>query len=1326
MILALAAALGAGPPQDPAFNPLGDQFTRQIRPLIQRSCLKCHSTRKKEGDLDLERFASLAEVRKAPKTWQEVGRMIDSGQMPPEEAKPLSDEDRGRLSGWVRGYLEAEAVARAGDPGPVVLRRLSNAEYTYTLRDLTGVASLDPAREFPADSASGEGFMNVGQSLVMSPALVTKYLDAAKEVAAHAMLLPDGIRFSPAVTRRDWTEELLGEIRATYHRYTDTGGGTAVDLQGIRFDTKDGGVLPLEKYLAALKGGPADGLSAKYLKTLRETLDGGAPSLLLDPIRARWRAGDVAGTAREIARWQRALWKFNSVGHIGKAGGPKAWMEAVSPLQTRQEVRLKIPASPDGKPVTLYLLATDAGDGSEGDEVVWERPRLTAPGRPDLLLRDARGVCAELLARRERLFSGAARFLAAAAEADPAGVDPADLAAWREALGIGGPARIEGHFTTKIDRSSDYDFIKGWGSHETPNLVANSSGRHVRIPGNMKPHGVAVHPSPKLAVTVAWRSPAAAKARVEAKIQHAHPECGNGVTWTLDVRRGAVRTRLSNGVAQGGNEVKPKPVEDLDVKAGDLVALSIGPRDGNHACDLTAVGLSIAAGDRRWDLAGDVSPDVLAGNPHADRFGNEGVWHFVVEPDAGVPGPVIPAGSLLAKWQTSDDPEEKRKLAAEVQELLTSGPPAKKDSPDAALYRMLASFNGPLLRGRPPVAAPASPGPWGADPSLFTGEHLRMHAPSLIEVVLPADLVEGCEFVAAGALHPEAGREGSVQLQILTAKPDPASGLLPGAVTETRGNGPWTSNDRSVSNTAPILVAAESAARRRIDAALDDFRRVFPAALCYTKIVPVDEVVTLTLFYREDLHFARLLLDEAEAARLDRLWDELHTVSQDALTLVDAFEQLWQYATQDADPKVFEPMREPIARRAAEFRKRLAEIEPKHVEAALKFAADAWRRPLKAAEQDELRGLYRGLRGQEMSHDEAVRLMLARILVSPAFLYRAEKPGDRTGPVDDRELAVRLSYFLWSSAPDAPLRDPAAEARRMLADPRVRRLAVEFGAAWLQIHGFDELDEKSERHFPTFAGLRGAMYEESILFLTDFFQRDGSILDLLDADHTFLNEALAKHYGIPGVTGPDWRRVEGVKKHGRGGILGLATTLAKNSGASRTSPILRGTWISEVLLGERLPKPPREVPLLPEEEPSEELTMRQLVEKHTADPKCAVCHKRIDPYGFSLEGFDAVGRRREKAADTRVVTIDGAEFDGIEGLRNYLLTKRRDAFVTQFCRKLLGYALGREVLFSDEPLLKEMRAKLEANGYHVSVAVESVVRSRQFREIRGKENAHDE
>src|SRR6266542_1771467 len=257
------------------------------------------------------------------------------------------------------------------------------------------------------------------------------------------------------------------------------------------------------------------------------------------------------------------------------------------------------------------------------------------------------------------------------------------------------------------------------------------------------------------------------------------------------------------------------------------------------------------------------------------------------------------------------------------------------------------------------------------------------------------------------------------------------------------------------------------------------------------------------------------------------------------------------------------------------------------------------------------------------------------------------------------------------------------------------------------------------------------MYEEAIRFFSDLFQSDASVLEIFDTDHTFLNEALAQHYGIPGVTGSEWRRVDGVKRFGRGGILGLSATLAKQSGASRTSPILRGNWVAEVLLGDKLPRPPKDVPRLPEDEATETLTVRELTEKHSTDPKCYGCHRRIDPYGFSLEAFDAIGRFRDRELggrpiETRAKTMDGAEFDGLDGLRDYLLTKRRDAFLKQFCRKLLGYSLGRGVLLSDGPLISEMRDQLKSHEYRIGAAIETIVRSKQFREIRGKEMASEE
>jgi hypothetical protein len=1368
-LLALTTCLSnrarAGQPE--SFDALAERYTGATQPLLARYCLDCHSTASHEGELDLERFANLTDVRRAPRVWQKVAEMLDNGEMPPKTGEQPSPDERRQLREWVGHYLDTEAHASAGDPGPVVLRRLNNAQYTFTVRDLTQI-DLDPAREFPADGAAGEGFTNAGAALAMSPALLTKYLDAGKEIAAHAVLLPDGMRFSAGTTRRDFSDELIDQIKKFYGQFADGEGR-----------------IPLERYLAAtladreaLTSGEKTiatvaakrGLNARYLELLWKTLNGeaggtstqqeqagGTPapqgSLLLDTLRKNWKhaqISDAAALAAEIAGWQKVLSRFQNVGHI------KPWVVPVDPLTARHEIRFKLPEGGESKEVILYLSAGSAGDGNAGDVVVWQAPRLVTAGRSDLLLRDVRAFTRELVARRQRLFAAAARCLTAAAEASAGGdavdraalaarhgVEENSLAAWLDYLGFGDSAALHlDHFKSKLERSGNYDFVRGWGSGETPLLVANSSDQHVRIPGNMKPHGVAVHPSPTLNVAVGWQSPIAGQVRVSGTVTHAHPECGNGVTWSVQWRRGKTRQQLAAGVAQGSNAVAVGEISEFAVQPGDLISLVIGPRDGNHACDLTDVELLIEAvgGDKRWSLTHDVSSDVLAGNPHADQLGNLNVWHFYTEPiKAGDAAPVIPAGSILARWQASSSPDEKKKFAEQVQQLLLGEPPADKGLPDAVLYKQLTSLSGPLLAaavggtngskgnaGETP--APQRDGEWGIDPALFgrgvdgsavDAASLCVQAPSVIEIRLPADLVAGCELVTTGVLL-ENSPEGSVQLSVSTAPPPQLDH--------------WHGD-------APVLVGEGSPARRRFVASFNDFRRLFPSALCYLRVVPVDEVITLAQFHREDEPLVRLMLDDAQRTRLDRLWEELHFVSRDVLTIVDSYAQLMEYATQDSDPRLFEHLRKPIHDHAEEFRRLLVASEPRQLDALVDFAAIAYRRPLSPAEQQELRTLYRRLREQELPHEDAFELTLARVFVAPAFLYRLEEapPGNNSAPISNCELANRLSYFLWSSVGDGELREVASagrltgpdvlaeQARRMLRDARVRRLATEFACQWLHIYDFDALDEKSERHFPAFAALRHDMYEEAIRFFTDLFQRDGSVLEIWNADHLFVNEVLARHYGIANVSGGDWRRIDGARQYGRGGVLALAATLAKQSGASRTSPILRGNWISEVLLGERLPRPPKDVPRLPEDETATAgLTVRQLVEKHSSDARCAHCHARIDPLGFALEGFDAIGGRRDKdlsgrPIETHARLLDGTQFDGLDGLRDYLLTVRRETIIRQFCRKLLGYALGRGVQLSDMPLLAQIEQNLAQHDYRFSAAMETIVRSKQFREIRGRD-----
>ncbi|HND54983.1 MAG TPA: DUF1587 domain-containing protein, partial [Pirellulaceae bacterium] len=543
----------------------------------------------------------------------------------------------------------------------------------------TGVKSLSPAAEFPVDGAAGEGFTNTGNALAMSPALLTKYLDAAKDVSQHMVLLPDGVRFSSSTTRRDWTEEVLADIRRLYAVYSDSQGGTQVNLQGIVFDTNGGGRLPVERYLAATlaeRDALAKGtktidtvarersLSPKYLGLLWNELTKPAdaskpgpatpPSMLLDALRTRWKTAqpsDASALAAEVARWQIALWKFTSVGHIGKVGGPKAWMEPVNPLVASQELRMKLPAAADGKDVVLYLSAGDAGDGNPNDFALWGRPRLVAPGRPDILLRDVAAVTRELETRRRVILSSVAKCLDAAAEASGQtgevalaplaakhGVDPDALAGWLQYLGIGvasGPAKVGAPITRQMQSGAGYDFIKGWVGDDALSVVANSSDQTVRIPGTMVPHSVAVHPAPTIQVVIGWRAPVAGKFRVGGFVQHAHHDCGNGVAWTVEIRRGNTRQRLAAGNAQGPPRATIGPLENIALNAGDFVTLVINPRDRNHSCDLTQIDLTFDDGQRKWGLASDVSPQILAGNPHADSHGNANVWHFNSEPDSG-------------------------------------------------------------------------------------------------------------------------------------------------------------------------------------------------------------------------------------------------------------------------------------------------------------------------------------------------------------------------------------------------------------------------------------------------------------------------------------------------------------------------------------------------------------------------------------------------------------------------------------------------------------------------------------------------------------------
>ena len=1335
-------------------------YQPQIRPLLDEFCFECHADEDADADIDLDAFRTVADIRRDTKAWLKVDDVLSSRQMPPKKSDQPSEAQYAKLQGWVHRFLLEEAKVRAGDPGRVALRRLNNEEYNYSVRDLTGVASLDPTREFPVDGAAGEGFTNAGDALVMSPGLVNKFLDAGKEVAQHVVLVPDGIRFSKYDTERDRADHLMDRIQRFYARYVDVVGNTG-DNWNDSPEAKANvinrnGSIPLEHYFSATlaerealaKGlkpiaviAEERGLNAKYLRLLWEMLNRNSDpvgSFLLNSIRKQWRAtkdGKPKSIVEKIQQWQQVLWRFDPIGHIGRAGGPTAWMNPENITRSTEIFSIELTPLSDGGDVVVYLAANDVGDGNENDFVRWRNPRLVGGGREDLSLRDVPGLAKRLAKLRREMLGDTTKLLTAAAEfasekpdivalAKQHGVDAAALAAWLNylVLGSSGPVKVERLFTQKLSKSGDYDFVNGWGTVGTPSVSANSSGTEVRIPGISRPNSVVMHPSPTVFAAVGWQSPIGGIVTVTARIADTHPECGNGVEWWVQHRATGKVSNLGSGDFDRGGSAE-MPLRKLAVRRGELISIIVGPRQKNHSCDLTQINMVITEFDgarRQWDMAREISGNILESNPLKDTHGHDDIWHFYngeVDSVNKLSERVmtVPAGSLLASWQATANPAKRADLAERIHALATGIDSAQLNSPDALLFQHLQKLSVPdsyasILKtvesdtrfGKHPFGQP-----------MVTAD-LIVKAPAIVELRIPAELAEGRTLMLSGELEPEHGVKGSVQLAVGLSK-TVADELTPGH---------------------SLIAALGGDSEKRLIAGLDDFRDLFPASLCYPRIVPVDEVVTIALYHREDEPLQRLMLDEVREIELDRLWDELIYVSKEPFKLVVSHEQNAAFATQDRPDmvKAFAPMLEPLRKQAEAFRKRLKEDESKQLDAVLEFAHRAWRRMLTGDETENLTSFYRSLRDREILHEKAIQLTIARVLASPAFLYRREQPaeGAKPVPVSNEELATRLSYFLWSSLPDEEVRRAAQEgdlvneevlltqARRMLRDSRTRRMAEQFACQWLHISGFDQNDDKNLKIYPEFTELRVVMYEESVRFFEDMFRNNGSVLDFITADHSFLNDRLASHYGIDGVSGNEWRRVDGVQARGRGGVLGLATVLSVNSGASRTSPILRGNWIYETLLGERLPKPPATVPDLPEIVP-EGLTARQLIEKHSSEPGCTKCHKLIDPYGFALEQYDTIGRLRPKSVNTKSRLDDGAAVEGITGLRQYLAGDRLDDVLKQFCRKLLGYALGREVVLSDLLLLEEMQRRLKANDYRFNVAVEAIVTSPQFRNIRGRQ-----
>jgi hypothetical protein len=402
-----------------------------------------------------------------------------------------------------------------------------------------------------------------------------------------------------------------------------------------------------------------------------------------------------------------------------------------------------------------------------------------------------------------------------------------------------------------------------------------------------------------------------------------------------------------------------------------------------------------------------------------------------------------------------------------------------------------------------------------------------------------------------------------------------------------------------------------------------------------------------------------------------------------------------------------------------------------------RHAPRVFRRPAEKAEVERVVGLYDLARKRGENFEDGVKLGLKSLLVSPHFLFRVESESAQGGhqPVGEYELASRLSYFLWSSMPDEELFRLAAakklhdtetleaQTRRKLLDPKARAIAENFAGQWLRVRELKTTAQPDARKFPEFTpAVRDAMFGEAVEFFNALLRDNRSLLDVIDAQYVFVNETLATFYGIEGVKGEAFQRVS-LKDRSRGGVLGMGGVLTLTSYPRRTSPVLRGKWVLEEILGTPPPPPPPLVKSLPaDDRPRDGLTFRQRLEQHRTKAECAGCHKRMDPLGFGLETFDAIGRWRTQISgqpvDASGQMTSGEKFTGPAELKSLLL-KRTDDFGRNLTEKMLAYALGRGLEYYDTPVVKKIAKTLEADDFRAATLVTEIVKSYPFQYRRG-------
>ncbi|MSX03150.1 MAG: DUF1592 domain-containing protein, partial [Actinobacteria bacterium] len=1034
--LSLAAASADGS------DNLAQTYATQIQPLLVRSCGTCHGKMPKDNDLDLTSFGSAQAILARPKMLSDVAERVRGGDMPPEDAPQPNQAEREQLLGWITAALDAEAAARAGDPGQVTLRRLSNTEYDNAVRDLTGV-DMRPtqAREFPVDSVGGEGFANVGDAMPVTPELVERYHHAARDVAAQAVLLPNGFRFSPSPDRPTWTEETLNSLRSFHGRHAGPNGEP-----------------PLDKHVAATlrhrdkftSGGPAaiaavaaeEKLNATYLTALWAGLSGttasSLPSAEVDARMKQWRE-KAAQFEAEKQRRKAALPKIES----RWASSKRVLVE--SKVAEGGSVPFERKLSVERGELLLLTVLPNENHGADSTLVEWTIREIAADGRTWSLS----DLIPDLLKGNSWSDKHEARWSFLETTSTPA------------------------FLTERRDSNAGRAELKSWSLGSEPSVFVNSAAEDLQVWTKLPARSFFVHPGPKRPVSIAWTSPIDGKLSVSGRVADAHPAGLDGVSF----------------------ELSHVAAPDLGQALADLSSAST---------DMSDPGLAPAMLDiirEKWRAATTDPAPVL----EAIKSAQDQLFQSNYKKNAAIAvGNGFPAWEELRRVVARERVQGAAReplfrmvaLPAQPDTFVVwdrlrleggDGPPlvfAEHPELTAVVEQASGLKFGHHPQGRP---APKS--------ALVTAAGTEV----IIDLgKLPADLQKSLalpRFLRADVSLDEASPEtASVQAFLIGATG--GGGNLAEPVAKA------TLGDPLAAQIVHPRVATEQARQAAEFRALFPpavlFEPIIPRDAQGSVFLYRREDEPLRRLLLDEAGRAELdrLWSELEFVSEQALATPI---------AYEGLVQYYRKPNDGARIMFFyiQLFEEQIKREEKAFLAAQVAAESRHLEELLAFAVRAWRRPLADDEREAILASYRSDRIEGAKHDPAFRAALARVLSSPWFLYRVEQPatGPHWQPVSGDELTTRLSFLLWDSIPDDELREKAAklnepavmeeQLRRMLKDARMRGMAEEFGARWLGVRDFVTNHGRNLKHFPEFTpAVRDALAEEPVRFFADMLVND--------------------------------------------------------------------------------------------------------------------------------------------------------------------------------------------------------------------------------------------